>query len=315
MLNLGLIRSAFAKLVTPSPATSLNLEAPPSPTVAEPPHAVASVPPAPIADPLVAELNKWAEKWEKCTPSLVRFLAPSPETRTSQMKAAASCTVGELLGLARDPLNKLGPHTIRFARSSGEECGVVDAEVSSLGLADELDRGASAVARVVSVATKDEKPRIVVAIVWNSPPAPPPQAGMQIVTDTGRAAWLAQWKKVMHSKVMGVAYNNDDGTSRQQFIRQCQVGELLDLVRDPDNPHSVNGTAIKIVRKNGEMLGHVQSEISEILAGQMDRGSKVEARITMLTGGTPDKPTRGVNIIIGQNHAPHRKRAKAEVGV
>jgi hypothetical protein len=53
------------------------------------------------------------------------------------------------------------------------------------------------------------------------------------------------------------------------------------------------------------------------MADQMDRGSAVEARIIAIKGGTLEKPTLGVNIVIGQNHAPRRKQAKppAEKGL
>jgi hypothetical protein len=275
-----------------------------------------------MEDALVAELNAWGEKWEKCTPALIKFLALSPETRTAQMKAAASCTVGELLRLVRDPLNKLGYHTIRFVRSSGEECGIVDAEISFLGLADDLDRGALAVARVVSVMVKEGKPQVVVAIAQNSPPAPKgnetegtlPES---VDTPAEKSAWVARWDKTLYTRVAGVNYSNDDGSSRQEIVSRCRAGEILELIRDPNNPHSPNRTAIKIMRHNGEMLGHVPSAISEIMADQMDRGSAVEARIIAIKGGTLEKPTLGVNIVIGQNHAPRRKQAKppAEKGL
>ncbi len=131
-----------------------------------------------------------------------------------------------------------------------------------------------------------------------------------VVPDEGLGAWVAQWKKCLYSTVKGVSFNNQDGSSRQEIVRKCQVGEILLLLRDPDNPYSATGTTIKVVRQTGEIVGHVQSEISQILADQMDRGAHAEARVTMLTGGTPGRATLGVNIIIGQNYAPRRKRVK-----
>jgi hypothetical protein len=51
------------------------------------------------------------------------------------------------------------------------------------------------------------------------------------------------------SKVAGVAHNNADGSSRQQIISRCRVGEELSLVREPGNEFDPN--AIKILRSNG----------------------------------------------------------------
>jgi single-stranded-DNA-specific exonuclease len=43
-------------------------------------------------------------------------------------------------------------------------------------------------------------------------------------------------------------------------------------------------------------VGHVNPELADILAPLMDQGGVVRAQVTEITGGTEDKPTRGVNV-------------------
>ena len=55
-------------------------------------------------------------------------------------------------------------------------------------------------------------------------------------------------------KVHGITHKNEDGSSRQDIIRQCWVGEELVLVPEPTNRYDPN--AVKICRKNGQQLGY-----------------------------------------------------------
>jgi HIRAN domain len=61
---------------------------------------------------------------------------------------------------------------------------------------------------------------------------------------------------------------------------QMKVGDSLHLVREPDNPYDLN--AIR-VEWNGHKLGYVPRAENDALARQMDRGNRLEARITKLT--------------------------------
>jgi hypothetical protein len=90
-----------------------------------------------------------------------------------------------------------------------------------------------------------------------------------------------------YSKIAGVS-------RRQRAVVKCDVGDRLLLVREPDNDHDSN--AVKIMREDGDFLGYIPSETAEELAERMDAGEEAWAEITTLTGGTDDKPTRGVNI-------------------
>lgn len=64
-------------------------------------------------------------------------------------------------------------------------------------------------------------------------------------------------KRAFYLQVHGITHRNDDGSSRQRIIRECAVGEELELVPEPDNPY--DSDAIKVCRKTGEQLGYLPS--------------------------------------------------------
>jgi HIRAN domain len=61
---------------------------------------------------------------------------------------------------------------------------------------------------------------------------------------------------------------------------QLKVGDVLMLVREPDNPHDAHAVR---VHWNGHMLGYVPRVENDAVARQLDRGNKLEARIVRLT--------------------------------
>ena len=95
-----------------------------------------------------------------------------------------------------------------------------------------------------------------------------------------------------HTKVAGVSF---DG--RQRIVRQTQVGEILSLVREPNNPYDSN--AIMVINGSGNQLGFIPKEIASNLASDMDSGSKYIATVTAITGTNPGD-TMGVNILVKQ---------------
>jgi hypothetical protein len=64
------------------------------------------------------------------------------------------------------------------------------------------------------------------------------------------------------AQVHGINHKNEDGSSRQEIIKQCHQGEELMLVPEPTNKYDPD--AVKICRKNGEQLGYWE-------AGRMGR--------------------------------------------
>jgi hypothetical protein len=71
-------------------------------------------------------------------------------------------------------------------------------------------------------------------------------------------------------QVHGIYHRNSDGSSRQAAIRSCRVGELLDFVPEPDNPH--DPFAIKVCRENGQQLGYLSAGDAMRIGGDMSIG-------------------------------------------
>jgi hypothetical protein len=98
------------------------------------------------------------------------------------------------------------------------------------------------------------------------------------------------------AKVAGVTFPNDDGSERQAIIRRCEPGEWLVLRHDAYNEFSMFAT--QVLRTNGEQLGHAPEYLAERICEEIEQGYKVLGIVTDVTGGTWDKPTRGVNFAV-----------------
>jgi hypothetical protein len=106
---------------------------------------------------------------------------------------------------------------------------------------------------------------------------------------------------VFHTSVAGVTMKNDDGMERQKLIlAAAKVGQAVELIREPDNEHDDNAVAVWIestvllVAKVRGKIGYIPADLAWEIAEHMDDGGKIRATISELTGGTADKPTRGV---------------------
>ncbi len=60
---------------------------------------------------------------------------------------------------------------------------------------------------------------------------------------------------------------------------EMKVGDALALVREADNPHDANAVRVEW---RGHPLGYVPRRENRTVAQQMDRGTRVEARISRL---------------------------------
>ena len=100
--------------------------------------------------------------------------------------------------------------------------------------------------------------------------------------------------KIFYTKVAGVTKKNPDGERRQSIIKDLSPGDPVSLIREHDNRYDSN--AIRVDTAYGQ-IGYVPADTAaNNLASQMDRGHKVYAVISEITGGQPGRPTRGVNL-------------------
>jgi hypothetical protein len=61
---------------------------------------------------------------------------------------------------------------------------------------------------------------------------------------------------------------------------ELRVGDSLELTREADNPHDANAVALAW---RGHKLGYVPRRDNAVLAWSLDRGDKLQARISRLT--------------------------------
>jgi len=74
------------------------------------------------------------------------------------------------------------------------------------------------------------------------------------------------------------------------------------MAREPHNSFDSNAIA---VRCGGTQIGYLTGEIAEKFAADVDSGKLVlSGRVTNITGGTQDKPTLGVNIVLTRTQNP-----------
>lgn len=120
--------------------------------------------------------------------------------------------------------------------------------------------------------------------------------GRETITIPNPADYDIQPVRSFHTKVVGVTKKNEDGSKRQEVIAGCKVGELVLLIRESENPYDSN--AIAVYHSSRKQIGFIAADLAEQLAPDLDSGQTISARISDLTGGTPEKPSRGVNLEI-----------------
>ena len=112
--------------------------------------------------------------------------------------------------------------------------------------------------------------------------------------------------KQFYSRVAGVSYSNKDGTSRQDYVKKyCKPGLYLVLRPEPDNPEDPEATAVFVRTDKGDLqIGYITSDANRTVSSDLADGETVSAKITEITGGSLQKPTRGVNIEIAIGDQP-----------
>lgn len=96
------------------------------------------------------------------------------------------------------------------------------------------------------------------------------------------------------TKIVGVTFKNDDGTSRQDIIESCTEGESLSL----EHYYYKDEDAFKVTNVYGEVLGNLKKELTERLIEKYDAGTIEASDVEILNITGEDKGTLGVNIKI-----------------
>lgn len=101
--------------------------------------------------------------------------------------------------------------------------------------------------------------------------------------------------ELIETRVAGVTFENDNGTSRQEILQRCTPGETIVLEHWPMPEDEY---AVKVLRENGEQLGYIPREDAEDVADWLNSANSVTAKIKKITGDIKDKPTIGCIIEI-----------------
>lgn len=98
-------------------------------------------------------------------------------------------------------------------------------------------------------------------------------------------------------KVVGVTFNNDDGTSRQENLKQLRYVRKAERKAEIV-PYDYNGKLAYYVLMNGKCVGNVPKELTHKMAGYLENKTNLTARIY---GGNKRKDgisNYGANIVI-----------------
>jgi hypothetical protein len=99
-------------------------------------------------------------------------------------------------------------------------------------------------------------------------------AGLAILLAAGTLQAQTVKLLVQSSALAGFRY-----AEAGQAWSELRLGDALELVREPDNPHDRNAVRVDW---HGRKLGYVPRAENEALAWAMDRGERVTARISRL---------------------------------
>ena len=111
--------------------------------------------------------------------------------------------------------------------------------------------------------------------------------------------------RAIHTKVRGVSKRNEDGSDRQQIIRQwCRKGDALWFVREPNNPFDRNAIQVRRVvcsdvpdkPRLGEQIGYLSSSLAEEFSQSMDCDNLVLMGEILNFSGDGSGESVGVNV-------------------
>lgn len=100
----------------------------------------------------------------------------------------------------------------------------------------------------------------------------------------------------IRTKIVGVTFDNDDGSSRQKIIsKHCHTGQTLKIIHSPMKGYP---NAVKVCLNNGKQLGHLSNDLAKDIVDYSKQGYYIFSKVLSVTGGEEGKKTRGCNIII-----------------
>lgn len=122
---------------------------------------------------------------------------------------------------------------------------------------------------------------------------------------TNTNATAAEWQNAVkasdlrvlrdfRTKVVGVTFGNDDGSSRQKIISNCKSGQgvVFRPMNDPQHPESIG-----VFTENGQQLGHLAADLAQEMREKYPE-NPMQAEIENITGGNGRNLGCNLHIII-----------------
>jgi hypothetical protein len=108
----------------------------------------------------------------------------------------------------------------------------------------------------------------------------------------------AYTKSGFFTKLVGVTFDNEDGSSRQQCIAELDetfdISKKTFLTAKRDTNNQYDDKAVAIFDDKGRQLGYLSRKVNETVAPWMDEGFDLVVEIVNVTGG--DGSHWGLNI-------------------
>jgi hypothetical protein len=82
-----------------------------------------------------------------------------------------------------------------------------------------------------------------------------------MIADDLIASFSPYTEKHFFNKVAGASHRNSDRTSRKRIIGECDPGDELELVPEPNNKFDAN--AVAVCNQNGEQLGFLEARTAK----------------------------------------------------
>lgn len=115
----------------------------------------------------------------------------------------------------------------------------------------------------------------------------PAPKGYDLFSDDGRIQGF-------FTRLRGVTEFNDDGMRRQDIIARCAAGQQL-WIRSRQTDSS---DCLPAYARGGVQIGVLSERVADLLAKGWQAGMQEFILIVEITGGRPERPMRGVNVLV-----------------
>ena len=98
----------------------------------------------------------------------------------------------------------------------------------------------------------------------------------------------------MHSKIAGVTFGNDDGTSRQAYIQKLKPGDELIVRHLPTADHP---EAIGVFTRKNKQIGYLNADLATEINSRY-ANNRVKVTVSNITGGGDKNYGCNIHIVI-----------------